>query len=144
MRFCGTDPGLTPLSEPAAFKACPAQTVLDVRAVAEKLPEQARRKIFDHENNRALIDSIMMRGNPAAKVRRVARESHVKSGFEPVGVRFFNLQRMKVTNGREYDLGREWKRCDRSPRRDSAIVRPKRNASSRIIVESSFNAIDLE
>src|ERR1700692_2630600 len=66
--------------EPAAKKACATKTLYDIAALPDTLPYKLRLKVFNHQNNRTLIQSEDPGRYPAVRFSGCRWISCVKTG----------------------------------------------------------------
>ena len=132
------------LSKPTSAKTRPAKPFDDGTAFADRFPNQLRGVVFDHKNDRALIQAEDPRRYPAIRVPVFFRIGRIETGVESVGTALFQIQALYgVTESLHDNLGRERKRSRDCPGRDRTIIRPKRSASRDISVEFSTYAVQM-
>src|ERR1035441_411822 len=103
--------------KPAAAKARAPKTLHDVGSSPNGLPDKFRLKVFNHQENRALVQAEDPRGHPAERIGASFRIGRIKTGIEPVGAAPCQLKTLdSVTDRFEDDLRRERKRGNYPPR----------------------------
>lgn len=111
-------------SQPSPRKTCAPQAADDVRAISRELPQQAATIIFDHQDDRPLIEPVMpQRDPPAIKIAGISRVQWVERRFEAIGVEPGQLSLMNAILERgQHDFWREGQRRHDGPRRECDLV----------------------
>src|SRR4030095_16464768 len=132
----------TPTLKPTAAKSRPPQSSDDRRAAAHDVPEQSGPVVLDHQHDRPLIDAEVMRRDPPT--RRAIRHGKrlIERRLEPILPGHPQVHSGKVPDGRDDDFRSKRERGDDDPRGDSAVVWTEWGASSDVIEELAFDAVD--
>src|SRR5271166_2652307 len=93
--------------KPASSKTRPAQSGPDRRASTHDVPEQARPVVFDHQNDRPLVDAEVIGANPPSCVIVFDYVGLIERGFEAVKTRHAEVHLPEVSYRRNDYLGRE-------------------------------------
>ena len=96
------------LGQPAAPKARAAQAFNDRLAAARQVPNQLATVVLNHENNRSLVDSEVIRRNPPAGWAILIRKRLIKRRFETVQAVLAHVHLSEVAKRRDDDLRRKW------------------------------------
>ena len=73
------------LSKPTSTKARATKTFNNGRTFADRFPNQLRGVVFDHKDNRALIQTEDPWRYPAIRIPAFFRIGGIKTGVEPIG-----------------------------------------------------------
>ena len=98
-----------------SWKPGPAEPLDDVRRSLRHRPQELRSIVFDHQDQRTLINPEIMRRNPA-DVPSLDLEGRVEAGLETVGVGHPEVEDVEILDRRQDDLGRERQGTPRPPR----------------------------
>src|SRR5665213_70024 len=103
--------------QPAVAKACSPKAFHDVATSPHGFPDKLRLKVFNHQDNRTLIQAEEPRRHPAMHIRTGVGIGWIKTGIEPIRAAPFQAKPFDgVPDGLEYDLRREGKRSHYRPR----------------------------
>ena len=130
-------------SEPPPSKPRSPQANSQIRAAPHEPPQKASAMVFDHQNDRPLVEPEMPRRHPCFGIAGFLGKGRIKGRLETVRVRLgqFGLVNT-VAEHRQDDLGRERQRRHDRPRRDGAVVRSVRYAAPYVVEELSLDAFD--
>src|SRR6476646_7624037 len=131
------------LLQPAATESRSQQPGHDDGATAHDVPEQARPVVLDHQHDRTLIDAKVVRRDPPTGRNIRHRKRLVEGWLEPVFPCHSQVHSREVRHRGNDDLRRKRYRRDHDPWGYSAVVWPEWGASSDVIEEIAFDAIDL-
>src|SRR5688500_12069292 len=120
------------LSKPTTGKTSSMKSAHEGLAAAHQAPDQSRSVVFDHHDDRSLIEGEMRIRNPAVLVPVRAAEGRVDAACQTVLAVHLRKLFERVQRRWQYDFRRKRQRCDDGPRRQRAIVRPVRHASRAI------------
>ena len=93
--------------QPTPSKTRLAQSSHDRLASTHDVPEQARPVVFDHQNDRPLVDAEVIGANPPSRVTVFDYVGLIERGFEPIKTRHAEVHSPEVSDRRNDDLGRE-------------------------------------
>src|SRR4029453_3742054 len=108
----GEAPRTFPDSYPPPGKAGPPQTANDRRTTPHGVPKQTSAVILDHQNDRPLVDSKMIRRHPPAGWAVFHHISLIERRLKPINLRHAQMHLCKVADRRNDDLRCEWERRD--------------------------------
>src|SRR5271165_981351 len=93
--------------QPTPSKTRLAQSSHDRLASTHDVPEQARPAVFDHQNDRPLVDAEVIGANPPSGGTVFDHVGFIERGFEPIKTCHAEVHSPEVSDRRNDDLGRE-------------------------------------
>src|SRR5271165_6056562 len=93
--------------QPTPSKTRLAQSSHDRLASTHDVPEQARPVVFDHQNDRPLVDAEVIGADPPSRGTVFDHVGLIERGFEPIKTLHAEVHSPEVSDRRNDDLGRE-------------------------------------
>src|ERR1700726_3057943 len=104
--------------EPAVAKARAMKPIHDVWACLDAFPDQLRLEVFNHQNDRTLIQAENPRRYPAVLISGRIGIGWIETGVESVRAAPLQIETLDgVADRVDHNLGRERKRGDYRPGR---------------------------
>src|SRR4029450_907910 len=131
-----------PRLKPTAAKSRLPQSSDDRRAAAHDIPEQSGPVVLDHQHDRPLIDAEVIRRDPPTSRAIRHGKRLIERPLESVFRGHPQVHSGKVPHGRDDDFRSKRERGDDDPGSDSAVVWTEWGASSGIVEELAFDAVE--
>src|SRR4029453_17892912 len=106
------------------------------------VPEQACSVVLDHEHDRPLIDSEVIRRDPPTRRTILDNKRLIERRFEPVFPLLSQVHLTKIRYAGYNDFRSKRQRSNDNPRRDSTVVGAEWSTSSDIVKKVAFDPVD--
>src|SRR4029434_7835605 len=133
---------VSPRLKPTALKSRPPQSGDDRRAAAHDVPEQSGPVVLDHQHDRSLIDTEVIRRDPPTSRAIRHGKRLIEGRLESVLRGHPQLHSSKVPHGRNDDFRSKRERGDDDPGSDSAVIWTEWGAPSDVIEELALDAVE--
>src|SRR6476620_61139 len=104
------------LLQPTSRESGPREALHDRAATAHEVPGHPRPEVLDHEDDRALVETVVAPGDPAALVAVPRAKRRVQAAEKSIAASHVRIALEVTRERRQHDLRSEGERRDDRPR----------------------------